>query len=168
MATIKFRRGLAAVLSEKNPILKEGEPCVEMDTGKLKIGNGILPWNQLGYLSGEGAPGSSGKSAYELAVQQGYSGTLSQWLTSLHGAAGSPGPQGEPGLTGPKGDTGNTGPQGIQGPKGDTGDVGPQGIQGPKGDTGAAGASYTGPKITASSSAPASPTTGDVWIDTSS
>lgn len=138
MATIKFRRGLAAVLSEKNPILKEGEPCVEMDTGKLKIGNGILPWNQLGYLSGEGAPGSPGMSAYELAVQQGYTGTLSQWLTSLHGAAGSPGPQGEPGLTGPKG------------------------------DTGAAGASYTGPKITASSSAPASPTTGDVWIDTSS
>jgi hypothetical protein len=36
--------------------------------------------------SGGGAQGPPGKSAYELAVQQGYSGTLDQWLDSLKGS----------------------------------------------------------------------------------
>lgn len=186
MTIFKLRRGLAAVLAEKNPLLQEAEPCFEVDTGKLKIGNGVSRWLQLGYLSGEGAPGPqgepgtngtdgvNGQSAYQVAVSAGFVGTEGQWLLSLKGEPGSAGATGSPG---PKGDTG---PQGIQGPKGDTGDPGPkgdqgdpgpQGIQGPKGDTGdtgAAGASYTGPKITTSSSAPSAPTVGDVWIDTSS
>jgi len=36
---------------------------------------------------GQGAveiPGPPGKNAYELAVQQGFPGTLDQWLESLH------------------------------------------------------------------------------------
>jgi hypothetical protein len=36
-------------------------------------------------------PGGNGLSAYELAVQEGYSGTLEQWLISLHGADGEDG-----------------------------------------------------------------------------
>ena len=35
-----------------------------------------------------GAPGADGKSAYELAVENGYQGTLSEWLASLAGEAG--------------------------------------------------------------------------------
>jgi len=189
MITFKFRRGLAAVLALRNPVLREGEPVFEADTGKLKIGDGVKTWSQLGYLSGEGAPGpqgepgingtdgTDGQSAYQIAVALGFVGTEGDWLLSLKG---EPGPAGAPGSPGPKGDTGDTGPQGIQGsqgiqgPKGDTGDTGPQGIQGPKGDkgdtgdTGPAGASYTGPKITTASVAPSTPSVGDVWIDTSS
>lgn len=66
-----------------------------------------------------------GYSAYEIAVQHGYTGTEEEWLASLHGADGATGPQGETGATGPqgpKGDKGETGPQGIQGSKGDPGD----------------------------------------------
>lgn len=171
MAVIKFRRGLSAVLAEKNPLLREGEPCLELDTGKLKIGNGISRYLQLGYLSGEGAPGpqgepgadgadgTNGQSAYQIAVASGFVGTEAQWLLSLKG---EPGPAGTPGSPGPKGDTGDTG---SAGPKGDTGDVGPAG---PAGPAGADGADYTGPTITTSSSAPSSPSMGDVWIDTSS
>ena len=70
---------------------------------------------------------SQEKSAYEIAVKNGFSGTESEWLESLHGKNGD---TGAPGPQGPKGDTGATGPQG---PKGDTGETG---ATGPKGDPG--------------------------------
>jgi len=92
---------------------------------------------------GGGTTGVPGKSAYELAVEQGYSGTVTQWLASLVGPAGPQGPAGATGATGPKGDTGAAGPQGIAGPKGDTGDTGPQGPAGPQPPLGAAGAGPT-------------------------
>lgn len=66
------------------------------------------------------------------------------------------------GVPGPQGPQGPTGSQGSAGATGATGAMGATGPQGP------AGASYTGPKISVASSAPSSPTTGDVWIDTSS
>lgn len=39
-----------------------------------------------------GGTGANGLSAYEIAVSHGYSGTESQWLASLQGAAGPEGP----------------------------------------------------------------------------
>ena len=51
--TFKFKRGLAESWLNKNPILAEGEPGFELDTGKLKIGNGKTPWRELKYLSNE-------------------------------------------------------------------------------------------------------------------
>ena len=38
-----------------------------------------------------GATGDDGKSAYEIAVMEGYPGTLSQWLASLKGNKGNDG-----------------------------------------------------------------------------
>lgn len=52
-----------------------------------------------------GAKGDQGWSAYEVAVINGYQGTVSQWLLSLVGAAGTPGAPGQS-ITGPKGDDG--------------------------------------------------------------
>lgn len=147
MFTFKLRRGTAAHWAAVNPVLKSGEPGVESDTGKLKIGNGLTPWLSLGYLSGEGTPGSDGQSAYEIAVEQGFVGTVSQWLLSLKGDPGEDGSQGVMGPAGPQGDDGDTGPQGPPG---------------------ADGADYEGPSITVSATAPSSPSIGDVWIDTSS
>ena len=66
-------------------------------------------------------PGPAGDSAYEVAVDDGFEGTVTEWLASLVGPAG------------PTGDTGPTGAQGIQGP------VGPEGPEGPQGDTGPQG-----------------------------
>lgn len=80
--------------------------------------------------------GASGESAYQLAVDNGYTGTMSDWLSSLHGVAG---PQGIQGQTGPQGTPGATGPQGVQGPIGNTGPTGPEGPQGPMGLQGPAG-----------------------------
>lgn len=62
--------------------------------------------------------GEGGLSAYQLAVQQGYVGTLNEWLVSLKGEKGdrgSQGMQGEQGLPGEDGKDGMQGPQGIPG-----------------------------------------------------
>ena len=48
----------------------------------------------------DGADGTDGKSAYEIAVAHGYTGTESQWLTSLKGEGGTPGVPGSPGADG--------------------------------------------------------------------
>lgn len=68
-----------------------------------------------------------GKSAYELAQDEGFEGTLEEWLASLVG------PQGETGPEGPQGIQGPAGPQGPQGPQGPDGPAGPQGPAGPAG-----------------------------------
>jgi hypothetical protein len=73
----------------------------------------------------------TGKSAYDVAVDNGFVGTVAEWLASLEGEKGEKGDDGE------KGDTGEQGIQGERGLKGDKGDTGEQGV---KGDTGAAGA----------------------------
>lgn len=52
------------------------------------------------------AKGSDGKSAYELAVEQGYEGTEQEWLASLKGEKGDKGDKGD---QGPQGDVGVSG-----------------------------------------------------------
>ncbi|MBO5103647.1 MAG: collagen-like protein [Ruminococcus sp.] len=76
--------------------------------------------------------GADGLSAYEIARENGFSGTETEWLASLKGDRGDTGLQGIQGEKGDKGDTGE------QGEKGDTGDTG---AKGSKGDTGADGKS---------------------------
>lgn len=76
-----------------------------------------------------GANGIDGKSAYQVAVANGYFGTESQWLISLKGADGAPGQS----IAGPPGPAGN------DGAKGDKGDPGTQGVQGIQGVPGPAG-----------------------------
>lgn len=86
---------------------------------------------------------SAGKSAYDIAVFNGFTGTESEWVASLKGDTGEKGDKGVPGAQGLKGDKGDPGIQGIKGDKGDKGekgDPGIQGIKGDKGDTGAQGA----------------------------
>lgn len=46
----------------------------------------------IGYPLQAGPPGSPGASAYQIAQAAGYSGTQTQWLASLVGPAGPPGP----------------------------------------------------------------------------
>ena len=74
--------------------------------------------------------GADGASAYEIAVENGYTGTEAEWLTSLKGQKGERGEKGE------KGDTGEQGLQGIQGEKGEKGDTGAAGKDGMNGTDG--------------------------------
>jgi len=144
MFTFKLRRGSASGWATANPILRAGEPGIETDTNKFKLGNGTSAWLTLPYfvdVNGvnvliadavlEGVPGPKGDTGDTGA-------TGSQ---GIQGPIGNTGPTGATGSTGTKGDTGNTGPTG---PKGDDGDVGLTGPDGADGSTGATGP--TGPK----------------------
>jgi hypothetical protein len=48
--TLKLRRDKASRWSRLNPILAEGEPGFEVDTGRLKIGDGSTRWQALDYF----------------------------------------------------------------------------------------------------------------------
>lgn len=51
MSTILLRRGTSAQWATANPILDPGEAGFEVDTGKLKIGDGTTAWNSLAYAT---------------------------------------------------------------------------------------------------------------------
>ena len=48
---IRFKRGQASTWESKNLLLSPGEPGFELDTGKLKIGDGVKKWNELAYIN---------------------------------------------------------------------------------------------------------------------
>ena len=108
--------------------------------------NGIVvEVDKCGVPGPPGTPGKNGidgKTAYQVAVENGFIGSETEWLKSLKG---DPGPQGIPGEIGPQGAPGPQGERGIQGAKGDKGDGGEQGPQGeigpqgPKGEIGLKG-----------------------------
>ena len=110
-----------------------------------------------------GEKGTDGKSVYQIAVEQGYQGSESDWLSSLKGD------KGEKGNTGAKGNPGQDGAEGKSayaiavehgyedsedewllslkgdtGERGEKGDTGLQGERGEKGETGQQG--EQGPK----------------------
>ncbi|MED1228489.1 collagen-like protein [Bacillus nakamurai] len=64
----------------------------------------------------------TGKSAYDIAVDNGFSGTVEEWLASLKGEKGSTG------ATGAKGDKGDTGATGARGATGVAGKDGKDGL----------------------------------------
>lgn len=82
-----------------------------------------LSWEYIGTF-GEAI---AGKSAYQIAVENGFEGSEYLWLQSLKGAQGE---QGVMGIQGEKGEKGEKGEQGVQGSRG------VQGVKGDKGDKG--------------------------------
>ena len=80
-----------------------------------------------------GSRGAAGKSAYEVALQNGFTGTEADWLTSLKGQKGD---AGEPGATGAKGDPGEKGDAGTPGKDGVNGKDGTNGVDGKDGADG--------------------------------
>lgn len=132
---------------------EKGEPGEKGDTGAAgKDGRD-------GTDGAAGRDGENGASAYEIAVQHGYSGSETAWLESLNGADGAKGDTGAAGAKGEKGDKGDPGATGVAGKDGAAGKSAYQiavasgfdgteqawlaslkGEKGDKGDTGAAGA----------------------------
>lgn len=51
--TIQLRRGSSSQWTEKNSLLASGEVGVELDTGRMKLGDGFSRWNQLDYFISE-------------------------------------------------------------------------------------------------------------------
>lgn len=138
MATqFKFRRDTSLNWNIRNPVLAEGEPGLETDTGKLKIGNGSSTWSQLAYFAGTGTGTGSG----------------------FTGSVGFTGSTGQIGFTGSRGNAGFAGSQGPAG-AGFTGSAGTNGAVGFTGSTGI-GSAYA----VWSTSSPDSPQLGLLWYD---
>ena len=75
----------------------------------------------------DGERGSDGLSAYQIAVNHGFSGSETEWLASLKGERGQQGergPQGERGSDGLNGNDGAAGAQGVPGKDGERGSDG--------------------------------------------
>lgn len=101
-------------------------------------------WKAAGHIQGP-----DGKSAYDIAVAHGFSGTESEWLNSLKGETGPAGETGATGATGAKGDEGKsaydiavqagfpgTRQEWLDSLKGETGATGETGSQGANGING--------------------------------
>lgn len=92
------------------------------------------------YLPNEMAKGigAINGNAYQIALDNGFVGSLDDWMESLRGPKGEDGsvvfeeltPEQMELLRGPKGDKGDTGDKGSKGDKGDTGDKGDKGDKG--------------------------------------
>ncbi len=108
-------------------IKQKADKLVVDGDGKSYLANDGT-YKQIEAIGGE--KGADGKSAYEVAQDNGFTGSESEWLASLKGQDGKDGRQGERGL---KGEQGIAGLKGDAGPQGEKGDIGPQG---PKGDDG--------------------------------
>jgi len=56
MATkIQLRRDTSSSWTSANPILSQGEPGIETNTGKMKVGDGTTAWTSLSYLAACGS-----------------------------------------------------------------------------------------------------------------
>lgn len=58
---IQLRRGTAAEWQTSNPILAEAEYGYELDTKRLKLGDGVTAWNDLPYFGENGLGGAGYK-----------------------------------------------------------------------------------------------------------
>lgn len=144
--SFKLRRGPAAEWTTDNPVLRDGEPGVENDTGKFKIGDGVHSWSSLPYFINQTAINALIEQALEDAVIEGVPGPEgpagpegppgADGADGQDGADGAQGPPGADGADGSDGAQGIQGIQGIQGVKGDTGDTGPTGPAGADGSDG--------------------------------
>jgi len=128
----------------------QGAPGVQGETGPQGIQGEqgpVGPQGEQGEQGPAGQDGAPGKSAYEQAVEAGFSGNIYQWLESLHGEDGvSPTVSAEAITSGTRvtitdavsstvfdvmnGERGPEGPSGAQGPQGPSGATGPQGPSG--------------------------------------
>jgi hypothetical protein len=68
----RLKRGLAASLAQLNPLLDQGEPGFELDTFKLKIGDGITHWNDLPYINNDDTELQDELRLLEKTIQENY------------------------------------------------------------------------------------------------
>ena len=113
--------------------VKSGLPSLGSTEGAVITKDDISVTEETSPSASAGEDLPRGKSAYEVAVENGFSGTETEWLASLKGATGAPGANGKDGTDGKTpyvGDNGNwfvgsddTGKpsRGAKGDKGDTG-----------------------------------------------
>jgi hypothetical protein len=66
---IQHRRDTLANWLAVNPVLSQGEPAYETDTGRSKIGDGIQAYSAVPYLVGTGGGGGGGDDQFAGSVR---------------------------------------------------------------------------------------------------
>lgn len=178
MPTIQNKRGTTANLAIVDPVPAAGEIIVELDTNKIKIGDGTTPWSALPYITGTSTGGGTGGAGLtdgdkgDIIVSSGgeelnldpavvidcgtFEGSLPN-STPVGGVINVIGiAQGPSGPSGPEGPSGVMGPIGPAGATGASGPAGPSGLQGPTGPAGGP-VGATGPTGPSGLSGPAGP-----------
>ncbi len=114
--TGKLVNWLASLKGEKG---EQGNPGISDPTGSTGLPG---PQGPKGTDGKDGSNGIDGKSAFQLALDEGYTGKLMDWLASLKGEKGDSGTSvstggvvGPPGPEGPKGADGKDGSNGVNG-----------------------------------------------------
>lgn len=83
---IQLRRGTASQWIVANTILALGEPGVEIDTGKFKIGNGTSTWVILPYANSIGGQLSGLDDVYAVNPDDGsvlvYDISINKWIST--------------------------------------------------------------------------------------
>lgn len=117
-------------LSDKNPLLQDGEIAYEIDKDLFKIGDGKQNYNSIGYDTPDIDFINIVHFLFESKIQ------------ARNGERGERGVRGEKGNDGKRGEQGVKGEQGIEGKKGEKGDIvvkgerGDRGFEGEKGEKG--------------------------------
>ena len=84
---IQVRRLTSASFFSQNPILAAGEPGLEIDTGKIKYGNGTSAWNDLPYSGGGASSGGVSSVAGRTGDIVLSSGDITDFNTAASAAA---------------------------------------------------------------------------------
>jgi hypothetical protein len=90
---IELRRGTASQWTTANPVLHAGEPGFEIDTGKLKIGDGTTAWTSLAY-TGSGAAGqgvATGGTTGQVLKKNSGTNFDTSWVSAAVPAGGTTG-----------------------------------------------------------------------------
>ena len=114
-------------VGQKGPKGDKGDTGEKGEKGDSLTFDKLTP-AQKAELKGE--PGKDGKSAYQVWLDKGNTGTESDFITSLKGPRGEKGQKGDAGTPGAKGDRGLPGERGPQGNVGATGAKGDPGEKG--------------------------------------
>jgi hypothetical protein len=86
---IQLRRGTASQWTTANTLLAQGEIGLELDTNKIKLGDGVTVWNSLGYYGAGGVTSvtgtspvvSSGGTTPAISLASGYGDTLNPYAS---------------------------------------------------------------------------------------
>jgi Major tropism determinant N-terminal domain len=74
---LQLRRDTSVNWSSIDPILAQGEPGYELDTGKIKYGDGVTLWSALPYFTGGGSGGNTTPGGPINSVQFNANGSFS-------------------------------------------------------------------------------------------
>ncbi len=142
VTSAQIKNGTIRTVDVKNNTLRKADLTPKIRTALAQRAlDGVNGLDGLPGIDGtNGVDGVHGLSAYDLAVEAGFEGSLEEWLDSLRGVNGRDGAPGQDGQDGEDGKDGAPGQDGVNGKDGAPGQDGKDGEQGPEGPRGPEGA----------------------------